>query len=126
MAEQKIDAGFIRKGAAKITEEDLRKVGEKAEEIKAKVKGPLGKYMDDVKLLLSMVKDYISGNYREIPWPTIAAVVFSLIYILSPIDLIPDYIPILGLSDDALVLAICMVLIEVDLARYQLWKAEQA
>ncbi|MDD2272995.1 MAG: YkvA family protein [Desulfuromonadaceae bacterium] len=126
MAEQKINAGFVRDGASKISEEDLRKVSDKAEEIKAKAKGPLGKYVGDVKVLLSMINDYINGRYREVPWSSITAVAFALLYIFSPIDFIPDYIPVIGLADDALVLAICLVLIEEDLVKYQEWKVANA
>ena len=31
-----------------------------------------------------------------------------LVYLLSPIDLIPDFIPVLGYADDALVVAIAL------------------
>lgn len=126
MAEPKINAGFVRDGASKISEEDLRKVSDKAEEIKAKVKGPLERYVGDVKMLLSMINDYLNGRYREIPWTSIAAVAFALTYIFSPIDIIPDVIPVIGLTDDALVLVVCLVLIEEDLIKYQEWKVANA
>ena len=39
-------------------------------------------------------------NYKKIPFGTIAAVVASLLYFVSPIDVIPDFIPVIGYIDD--------------------------
>ena len=43
--------------------------------------------------------------------------------VLSPIDLIPDVIPVVGLVDDAAVIAICLLMIEQELHDYSEWKA---
>lgn len=122
-----IDKDFIRKGSAAVNSEDVKKVLDKANEITEKVvkSGPLQRFLKDVALLISMVKDYWSGKYREVSWWVIAAVVFALLYVLSPIDLIPDFIPVIGLLDDAVVIALCLAMIEQDLLRYQEWKEAQ-
>jgi uncharacterized membrane protein YkvA (DUF1232 family) len=54
-----------------------------------------------------------------IPWRTTAAIVFALAYFISSIDLIPDAIPVLGLLDDAFVVAEVMVMVAGDLARFE-------
>ncbi len=114
----------LKKGMRNVTEEDVQKVLDKQEEIEKKFKsgGPLGKFITEIKLLFTLIKDYVSGEYREIPWWTISAVVAALIYVLSPIDLIPDFIPIIGYIDDAAVVAACLKLIQNDLQKYQTWK----
>ena len=125
---KKVDESFIKKGAKKITKEDIEKVTKKADEIEKKVResGPLRRYIEDVKLLLSLVKDYWSGNYKEIPYWAIGATVFALLYVLSPIDLIPDFIPVIGLVDDAAVVALCLYMIEQELHDYSEWKTQNA
>ena len=107
-----------------VTEDDISGVLEKENEILGKAKGPLEKFAKSIKLLFSVVKDYAKGNYKEIPWTTIAAIIGSLLYIFCPIDLIHDFIPVAGLMDDAAVLGICLNGIAKDLQKYEIWKKQ--
>ncbi len=118
----------INKGKKKITKDDAQKALDNKEEIeKIFIKaGPLEKFVNDLKLLFSVVQDYVKGEYREIPWLSIAAIVFALLYVLNPIDLIPDFIPVIGYLDDAAVVAICLALVEKDLIKYAEWKKQNA
>jgi len=114
----------LQEEAKKITEDDLKKVIERADEIKEKFegKGPLGRFISDVKLMISLIKDYFNGSYRKIPFYSIAAIVAALLYVFNPFDLIPDAIPVIGLVDDALVIGACLMLVEQDLIEYKEWK----
>ena len=100
----------------------------KRDEIEKKFSGdgPLGRFISDLKLLFSIVKDYISGDYRAIPYWSVAAIVAALIYVLSPVDLIPDVIPGIGLVDDAMVVGACLAMVEQDLHAYRDWKVAKA
>ncbi|MEX1238850.1 MAG: DUF1232 domain-containing protein [Cyclobacteriaceae bacterium] len=51
-----------------------------------------------------LLKAYALGDYREIPWKTLLLIVAAIIYFLNPLDLIPDLIPLTGLTDDFAVL----------------------
>lgn len=76
-------------------------------------------------LLFAVSKDYVNGNYTEIPKRSIIAIVGGLIYFLSPIDVIPDFVPVLGLIDDVFVLNLVYRQVIKDLEKYKIWKDQQ-
>jgi uncharacterized membrane protein YkvA (DUF1232 family) len=84
--------------------------------------GQLKKYRKMGEIMLMMIKDYRNGSYKAVPWMTVAAAVAGLLYVLSPIDLIPDFIPILGYVDDLTVMTIIVGWIDTDLHKYMDWK----
>ncbi len=84
--------------------------------------GQLKKYRKMGEIMLMMIKDYRRGEYKAVPWMTVAAAVAGLLYVLSPIDLIPDFIPILGYVDDLTVMTIIVGWIDTDLHKYMDWK----
>ena len=46
---------------------------------------------------------YLAARDRRVPWYAKVAAIAVAAYALSPIDLIPDFIPVLGLVDDLLI-----------------------
>ena len=74
-----------------------------------------------IPLFISLVKSYVKKEYREIPFGTILAIVAALIYSLTPIDVIPDFIPGFGFVDDASVIAFCFLSCKHDLDNYRKW-----
>jgi uncharacterized membrane protein YkvA (DUF1232 family) len=118
---------FVKEGSQNITEKDVEKVVNKSEEISKKfsAKGPLARFIEDGQLFIAIVKDYWSGSYRQIPYGAIASIVFSLIYVLNPFDLVPDMLPLIGQVDDVAVMGACLILVEQDLHKYKDWKQNQ-
>ena len=47
---------------------------------------------------------WFAGRHPQTPWFAKALGAFVVAYALSPIDLIPDFIPVLGYLDDAILL----------------------
>jgi uncharacterized membrane protein YkvA (DUF1232 family) len=123
----KPDEEFVKEGAQKVTEKDIGKVVAKSEEIeeKFKARGPLKRFIEDYRVLAALVKDYRAGRYRQALYGTIAAVVFALLYVFNPFDLIPDVLPLIGVVDDASVITACLMLIERDLSKYRNWKVRR-
>ena len=91
------------------------------EAVLKKVPG-VGNLLSDVPLLVSLVKSYVQGEYKEIPYNSIVAIVATLLYVISPVDLIPDVIPVIGFADDAAAVAFCMKMIHDDLEKYKAWR----
>lgn len=85
--------------------------------------GPLRGLLSRVELLAALVADYSRGRYRRIPGWAISAAVFTILYLVSPVDLIPDFIPVLGFLDDLLVVTICLRLLDRELECYARWRA---
>ena len=54
---------------------------------------------------------WFAGKHPRTPWYAKALGVFVVAYALSPIDLIPDAIPVLGLLDDLLIVPLGLMLV---------------
>ncbi|MGJ7578682.1 YkvA family protein [Variovorax sp. RHLX14] len=53
---------------------------------------------------------WFAGKHPATPWYAKALGLFVVAYALSPIDLIPDFIPVLGYVDDVLLLPVLIYL----------------
>jgi len=88
-------------------------------------KGNLAEFQGSVGLLIRMVKAYSSGTYRALPWKSLVSIVAVLIYFVSPIDLIPDFLPVIGITDDvALVLWLIKTLGD-DISKFSEWEKNE-
>lgn len=79
----------------------------------------------DLQTMGNMVTDYANGRYKEIPKETIVAVVAAIVYVVSPIDLIPDAIPVVGYADDAALVSFVLSHVHKDIESYRNWKNAQ-
>lgn len=113
--------------ADKVGEEDVKETLGKEDEIKKLFKRVkvLAKYCNDLCEIFELLRDRVAGVYKETPWKTITALTGALIYVLSPIDLILDFIPFIGFLDDAVVIGLAIKLAQPDLEKYRAWKANR-
>ncbi|MCO5384016.1 MAG: YkvA family protein [Methanosarcina sp.] len=81
----------------------------------------LRKIWDYLELLFSMLSDSFNKKY-PVPKKTVFVITFALLYLISPIDISPDIIPLIGFVDDVAVLAFAFSLIKDDLENYRAWK----
>ncbi len=70
-----------------------------------------------ILLLFGMLKAWWRDEF-ELPWKCAAAITAALLYFLNPFDIVPDFIPVVGYLDDAVVVGACLKLIQVDLRAY--------
>ncbi len=127
MMDSKINEEFVEENVAKIKEEDVEIVMENEESISKKISNstPLRKFTELGKIMYAMLKDVKNGRYTEVPWFTIASMVLALLYVLNPLDIIPDFIPGIGYIDDMAVMSIALGWIETDLHKYLDWRIEE-
>lgn len=113
--------------ADKVGADDVKETLGKEDELKKLFKNVkvLAKYFNDLCEILELLRDRVTGVYKETPWKTIAAITGALIYVLSPIDLILDFLPGIGFLDDALVIGLAIKLAQPDLEKYRAWKASR-
>ena len=110
------DVQKIFDGFDSYTQDDADKVMNNSDRIEKIVSnGTLSKFMKDVKLYFRMLSDVFSRRYTRVPKGTVAAIIGTLLYVLSPVDLIPvvDYL------DDAAVLALCLKFAKHDVDEYK-------
>ncbi len=81
-----------------------------------------GHLWTDLPLLLRLLKAWKHGSYRGLSVRTVASIAVSILYILSPVDAIPDFIPGIGFIDDAAIFALLLHSLAQDLAAFRLWE----
>ena len=74
-----------------------------------------------IPIMISLIKHYVEGKYTTVPYGTILAIMSALIYVLSPVDIIPDFIPFVGHLDDVAVIGLCLSMVKTDIEAYDEW-----
>jgi uncharacterized membrane protein YkvA (DUF1232 family) len=77
---------------------------------------------ETLQTMFRLIKASVSGEYTGVPTSTVAAAVAVLIYFLSPIDLIPDFIPVLGLLDDVALVAWFSTTLKHEMDKFHEWE----
>ncbi len=83
-----------------------------------------GDTLASIPVLASLIRSYAKKEYTDIPLGSILAITSALIYFVSPIDFIPDALPVVGLVDDALVITACLRWVESDVEEYIKWRTD--
>lgn len=85
-------------------------------------KGLYGNFMQQVATLVRMLKAYRQGTYNELPLRSILLIIATLLYFISPLDLIPDILPIIGISDDITLVLWTMSSLKSDIDKFKEWE----
>lgn len=88
--------------------------------------GGMARVKDDVQSFVRFVAAFASGEYKEMPWRSAVFALAALLYFVSPVDLVPDFIPVLGFTDDVTVVFAVLTAIRKDLSRFERWRARHA
>lgn len=80
----------------------------------------------DLGLLQNLCMAWWRGEYRAISGQALLAVVAALLYFVTPLDALPDWLPVAGFIDDLAVLAWVIRSWRAELAAFQAWRAAEA
>lgn len=111
---------------------ELQEIGQsviddgKLNEVVTQVDGDMSWGNEDIGNLFAMLKDYIRGEYRELPLATMLVSVGVVAYWVYPNDIIPDKLGVVGRIDDAVVANIALCAVHSDLNDYLAWKRKTA
>jgi len=102
------------------------KVDKLLKDLKNKLKGlPI---LDDrltfLPKMAMLLNSFIRKQYTKVPITSIFAIISAISYFVLPFDAIPDFIPVIGLLDDAAVVGLALHLIGKDLEDYMDWRIQ--
>ena len=71
-----------------------------------------------------MTRAIVAGRYK-MPWGTFGWILLCGVYFLSPIDALPDILPVLGFADDGAFLVFVLLLLHKDLSRFRQYQQDK-
>lgn len=86
--------------------------------------GRLTPIKKDVQTLLRLMRAYGEGRYREVSGKNLALAGLAIMYLVSPLDVMPDFLPG-GFFDDAAVIGFVVKRIRNELAAFEIWEQAQ-
>lgn len=123
---EEINEEYFKKGVAQVNDGDVDIAANSQKQAEDKIMnaGALRKYTEIGKLMFSMLNDFRNGSYTNVPWFTIASIAFTMLYVINPFDIMPDFIPGIGYVDDFAILTFSIRFMETDLHKYLDWKLD--
>lgn len=85
-------------------------------------RGPFGEAWPYLLAMIRVVRDYQRAEYRDMAAPKLLNIIATLIYFVSPFDVIPDWLPVLGHIDDSFVVTLALKSIRADLDTFMAWE----
>jgi len=86
---------------------------------------PRGPFADTWAYLMAMIRllrDYHRAEYRDISETNLLTIIAAILYFVSPFDVIPDWVPVLGHIDDAFVISLALKSVRADLDTFMAWE----
>ena len=78
-----------------------------------------------LRLFIRMIRAHINGVYQSFEPMTLLMFAFALVYFITPIDLIPDFVPALGFTDDIAVVIMIIRRFSTAIRRYRKWEESE-
>ena len=78
----------------------------------------------DLPYMAMMINSYIRKQYTKVPVASILTLIAAISYFVLPIDVIPDFLPVIGFLDDLGVIGLALGCVKNELDAYMDWRAE--
>ena len=78
-----------------------------------------------MQTFIRLVKAYINGSYREVSNKSLLAGVAVLLYLVTPLDVIPDFIPVIGFLDDISLMAWFIDSFQREITNFKTWESDK-
>lgn len=82
-------------------------------------------FIKQIKTFVRMVKAHFNGKYSSFSTKSILLMIAGIVYFVTPVDLIPDFIPALGFTDDFTVIFFIYRSLSGDIERFETWEKQQ-
>ncbi|MEH7177399.1 YkvA family protein [Neobacillus vireti] len=89
-------------------------------------KGTLADAWEKLQLFFDLVQAYTKGEYRNVAPSTILSIIGAILYFVSPLDLVPDFLVGLGILDDAAVISFTLKKLSAEIEEFKNWKSPLA
>jgi uncharacterized membrane protein YkvA (DUF1232 family) len=99
-----------------VIEQAAMKMVEHADALKA--------ILDDLQVIFRLVRAWLKGEYGDVSKKSLVVLVGALVYFLMPFDAIPDFIPVIGLTDDVAVIAMALTAAKTEVERFREWEGK--
>ena len=90
-----------------------------------KGKGKLARVRREGLLLAKLAKDAITGRYRGLKKRNLLLIVAGLMYLVNPMDILPDFLFAIGFADDMGVLMYVFKKLDGEIKAYEAWRDEE-
>jgi uncharacterized membrane protein YkvA (DUF1232 family) len=95
---------------------------EAAKQVASMPKKPFHDMWPYLQTMLRLVRAYSEGKYRDVPESTLIVMVAAIVYLVNPLDVIPDALPALGYLDDATVVSLAISRSRETLDSFMAWE----
>ena len=92
-------------------------VVEKYEELRNS-KGRLGKMFRQLTMLVRIVRAHLRGDFKNLSWKKLLMATAAIVYLIYIVDAVPDFLPVIGLLDDAGVISWVISSLQEELGQF--------
>ena len=82
-------------------------------------KGGLKKIREDLRLLYDYISEVVHGKYKDYSAASLSLALAAIIYVISPLDIMPHILPFAGYIDDIAIVTWAMTKMNKELEKYK-------